>query len=218
VSFEKAYGEDSPNEMVRNKTVRYDVELKEIRVLVKPEVNDEFVKSVGMGESLDAARTQITEDVRRHKEHDGQQKKKQELGEKLVAMHNVIAPDVLVDEELGNSMRNYARFLASQGVDLEQAQIDWEKVREEFRPEAEKRVKRGLILEEIAKKESLSVSDVEVDAEIRKAAAGSNREFAEVKHRLKDDGGYESLRASMLQERALDMLLAEAKVVAPRGA
>lgn len=217
VSFEKSYGEDAPNEQVRNKTVKYDIELKEIRVLVKPEIDDQFAASVGMGENASEMRAKIAEDVKRHKEHDALQKKKQQIGEKLVAMHEMIAPDVLVEEELGNSLRNYARFLASQGVDLDQAQIDWEKVREEFRPEAEKRVKRGLILEEIAKKENLTVSEVEVDAEIRKAAAGSNRDFAEVKHRLKHDGGYESLRASMLQERALDLLMAESRVVAARA-
>ena len=80
----------------------------------------------------------------------------------------------------------------------------------DFRPEAVKRVKRGLILEAIARKENLQVSDVEVDAEIRKAANESGRDFAEVKHRLRHDGGYEELRTSLAQERALDLVLREA--------
>jgi trigger factor len=72
-------------------------------------------------------------------------------------------------------------------------------------------VKRSLILEAIAKKEGLVVSDVEVDAEIRRAASEGGREFAEVKHRLRHDGGYEALRASLSQEKALEFVLGEAR-------
>lgn len=212
VSFEKTYDDNAPNEIVRGKTVRYEIDLKEIRTVVKPELNDEFAKSTGIAESLEELKTKIREDLRRHKEREAVQARRQQIGEKLLELHEVPAPQALVEEELGNSLRNYARFLASQGVDLEFANLDWEKVREEFRPEAEKRVKRGLILEAIARRENLEVSDTEVDAEIRKAAHGANREFAEVKHRLRHDGGYESLRLTLLQEKALEFLLKEASV------
>jgi trigger factor len=68
-----------------------------------------------------------------------------------------------------------------------------------------------LILEAVAKREGLVVSDVEVDAEIRRAANESGRDFAEVKHRLRHEGGYEALRASLAQEKALDFVLKEAR-------
>ena len=74
-----------------------------------------------------------------------------------------------------------------------------------------KRAKRGLILEAIARKENIEVSDVEVDAEIRKASREQERDFAEVKHRLRHDGGYEALRASMAQDKALELLIRESK-------
>ena len=124
-------------------------------------------------------------------------------------------PETLVEDELGKSLNNYARYLASQGVDLEKAEIDWRKIGEEFRPEAVKRVKRSLILEAIAKKEDIEVSDVEVDAEIRRAAREQDREFADVKHHLKHEGGYEALRASMAQDKALELVLRESS--APRA-
>ena len=89
--------------------------------------------------------------------------------------------------------------------------MDLRKIGEEFRPEAVKRVKRSLILEQIARKEDIKVSDVEVDAEIRRAAKEQDREFADVKHHLKHEGGYEALRASMAQDRALELVLSEAR-------
>ncbi len=137
--------------------------------------------------------------------------KRNQIGDRLLAEHQFDVPESLVEEELGKSLNNYARYLASQGVDLEKANLDWQKVSEDFRPEAAKRVKRSLILEAIAKKEALTVSDTEVDAEIRRAASEGGRDFADVKHRMKHDGGYESLRESLAQEKALELVLKEAK-------
>lgn len=211
-SFDKAYGDDANNEQHRGKTVRHDVTLKEIRVQEKPEVNDEFAKSVGEWETTAQMREAISADIRKHREFEALRGKKNQISERLLGAHELEVPDTLVVEEVGKSLQNYARFLVSQGIDLDKAELDWNKIRDEFKPEAVKRVKRGLILEAIARKENLVVSDVEVDAEIRRAANESNREFADVKHRLRHDGGYDELRMSLSQERALDFVLREAKV------
>lgn len=210
-SFDKAYGDDAQNENWRGKTVHYDVVLNEIRVQEKPEVNDEFAKSTGGWETVDEMRKQIADDIRKHREHEVLRLKRNQVGDRLLDLHRFDVPEALVEEELGKSLQNYARFLASQGVDLSQAEIDWDKMREQFRPEADKRARRALILEQIAKKESLIASDVEVDREIRRAATENDRDFAEVKHRLKHDGGYEELRLSLSQEKALDLVLRESK-------
>ena len=210
-SIDKAYGEDAQQEEWRGKNVHHDVTLKEIRVQEKPEVNDEFAKAVGEWESVDAMREAIRGDIRRHREMEAMRLKRTEIGDALLASHDFEVPETLVEEELGRSLNNYARFLASQGVDLQKAEIDWAKMGEEFRPDAIKRVKRSLILEAIAKQENLVVSEVEVDAEIRRAANEAERDFAEVKHRMKHDGGYESLRASLAQEKALDLVLRESR-------
>jgi trigger factor len=211
VEFDHAYGDDAQNENYRGKTIHHEVELKEIRVQEKPEIDDNFAQSVGGWESVEQMREAITADIRKHREHEALRLKKQQIGDRLLALHHFDVPETLVEEELGKSLQNYARFLASQGVDLEKAEIDWSKMRDEFRPEAEKRARRGLVLEAISKKESLIAADAEVDREIRRAAQENGRDFAEVKHRLKHDGGYEALRQSLSQEKALDFVLGEAK-------
>jgi trigger factor len=211
VTIEKAYGEDATNEAFRGKTVKHDVLLKEIRVQEKPEINDELAKSVGGWESVAQMREVIGTDIRRHREAEATRAKRNQIGEALVKTHSFDVPDALVEEELGKSLQNYARFLASQGVDIERADMDWRRISEDFRPEALKRAQRGLILEAIARKENVAISDVEVDAEIRRAATEQGRDFAEVKHRLKHDGGYEELRRSLAQEKALELVLREAK-------
>ena len=206
-SFDKAYGDDAHQEAWRGRTIHHEVTLKEIRVQEKPEVNDEFAKSVGGWDTVAQMRETIEADIRKHREHEAQRFKRNQIGEKLLALHHFDVPETLVEDELGKSLNNYARYLASKGVNLEQAEIDWRKMGEEFRPEAVKRVKRSLILEAIAKKEAIEVTDVEVDAEIRRAAREQEREFADVKHHLKHEGGYEALRASMAQDKALELVL-----------
>jgi trigger factor len=210
-SFDKTYGDDAANENFRGKNIHHEVTLKEIRVQEKPEVTDEFAKSVGGWDSVGQMREAVAADIRKHRQFEALRVKQNQIGEHLLAIHDFEVPQALVEEELGKSLQNYARFLASQGIDVEKAELDWNRIAEDFRSEAVKRVKRGLILEAIAKKEGVVVSDVEVDAEIRRAANESQRDFAEVKHRLRHDGGYEALRASLAQEKALELVLKEAK-------
>ncbi|HUF17378.1 MAG TPA: trigger factor [Thermoanaerobaculia bacterium] len=212
--FDKSYAEDAVNEELRGKQVHYAIAVKELRFKEKPELTDEFAKSLGW-ESVEDLRQKLLEDMKRHKEAEGVRARRQEIGDKLVELHTLEVPASLVEDELGNALRNYARYLSSQGVDLEKVEIDWAKVRTEFRPDAESRAKRGLILEAIARQEGLTVSDTEVDAEIRKASADARREFAEIRHQLKHDGGYEALRLSLLQEKALDFVLEAAVPAQP---
>jgi trigger factor len=211
-SFDKTYGDDAHQEAWRGKTIHHDVTLKEIRVQEKPDVDDEFAKSVGAWDNVEQMRETITADIRRHREMEALRLKRSQVGDRLLGLHDFDVPEALVEDELGKSLNNYARYLASQGVDLQKAELDWSKVGEEFRPEAVKRVKRSLILEAIARKENIGVSDVEVDAEIRRAAKEQEREFADVKHHLKHDGGYEALRLSLAQERALELVLQSASL------
>src|SRR5207253_5372229 len=133
--------------------------------------------SFGGWETVAQMREAIAADIRRHRQGEVLRMKRNQLGDALLSRHNFEVPETLVEDELGKSLQNYARFLASQGVDIEKADLDWRKMQEEFRPEAVKRTKRALILEQIAKKENLIVSDVEVDAEIRRAAKEADRDF-----------------------------------------
>ena len=210
ISFDRAFDETAQNEAWRGRTVHFDVTLRALAVRELPEVTDDFAKSVGAGwETAEQMREMIAADIRKHREAEALRFRRNQIGEQLLARHTFDVPESLVEEELGKSLNNYARYLASQGVNLETAEIDWNKMGEDFRPEAVKRVKRGLILEAIAKKEGLQVSDVEVDAEIRRAANEQGRDFAEVKHHLRHEGGYEALRASMAQDKALELVLRE---------
>src|SRR5579859_800361 len=109
-SFEKVYGEDANSEKLRGKNVKHDVTLQEIRVQEKPEVNDEFAKSVGGWDSVAQMRETIAADIRKHREFEALRLKKSQIGDRLLAAHEFEVPESLVEEELGKSLNNYARF------------------------------------------------------------------------------------------------------------
>jgi len=207
-AFDKVWDDEAPNEEVRGKTVRYDVTLKAVRLLEKPEGNDEFARGMGLA-TLDELRNAIEKDLFKHKEHESETEKRQELTTRLNEMHEFEVPESMIEEEVTRGLRNYARYLASQGIDPERAPVDWQKARSEYREEAVQRAKRSLILDEIAKKEGLVASNAEVDSEIRRLAG--DQEFSEVKQRLRREGGYDGLRATILQEKAMQLLVAESK-------
>ena len=210
VSFDKSWDDDAPNEDVRGKTVHYDVTVKEIQVRELPELTDEFARGTGFAESLDELRKKVESDMRQHKEQEAANDKRKQLSDALVAAHEFEVPESLVDEETTKALRNYARFLANQGVDVQKAPIDSEGLRNEFRPDAVKRVQLSSILDAIAKKESLAVSDAEVDEEIRRGVANAS-EFSAFKRRLQQDGTYDEVRRHVAEEKAFQLVISEAK-------
>jgi trigger factor len=102
-------------------------------------------------------------------------------------------------------------MLTQQGIDPETANVDWEKLRDDFRPEARKRVKLSAILDAVAKRENLEATDEEADQEIRKGVYNQS-EFASLKRRLLEDGTYADLRRHVIEEKAFNLVADEAKI------
>jgi trigger factor len=91
--------------------------------------------------------------------------------------------------------------------------INWEDFRERQREAASEAVRGALVLDEVARRESLSVSDEEVTAEIARYAERTGRTPAAVRARLDKEGGIGRLYAGLRRERAIDFLLARATIV-----
>jgi trigger factor len=211
VTFEKTWDDDAPNEDVRGKTLSYEVTVNEIQLREMPELNDEFAKSTGWAETVTDLRAKIESDLKSHKEQEAKQKVRRQLGDKLVDAHEFEVPEALIFDETANALRNYARMLTQQGIDPETANVDWEKLRDDFRPEARKRVKLSAILDAVAKRENLEATDEEADQEIRKGVYNQS-EFASLKRRLLEDGTYADLRRHVIEEKAFNLVADEAKI------
>jgi trigger factor len=219
-SFQKDFPADAPDAAFAGKTVLYNVHVVALKSRVLPALDDEFARTVMTpheGEppadvSLDLLRKQVTESLTREKEAALRETRRRAVLDGLLALNEVEAPESMTEAEIDSALREYARHLTRQGVNLKEAGIDWNALRGEAREGAVRRVKEYLLLDAIGEAEGISVSDTEVDAELKRRAAAAGMSFAELKTALVKAGRLEGLREEIRIERVLDILLAEAVV------
>ena len=212
--FRKTFADDFPNDEFRGKTVDYDVTLAALKEKRLPNLDDEFARAVSEGDTVATLRDKVRSRLRREKEADRRRRFRRAILEALVEKREIPTPEILVESETTAALRDYARYLAQSGVDPEKE--DWEKLREEARPGAEKRVREYLLLDAIAERESFHVSETELEAEFKRAAAERGVEPAALREQMAKAGGIEALRDEMRLSKAVDLLIATAKVL-PSG-
>jgi trigger factor len=201
---------DYTNKDLAGKDARFTVRLQEIKKKVLPELNDEFAKNIGEDKSLAELREGIRKDIEIRKRNEQASAQRETLLPTLVDAHTFDVPAGMVDRELLSMARSHATRLARRGVDMKT--FDIAKFREENQALAEKRVKGLLLLEEIAVKEKVDVSDQEVSSSLAAMARSSNQSVDAIKKYYESqEGGLENLRSSLIQEKTLGLLLSRAK-------
>jgi trigger factor len=210
-AFRKTFGDDFPNEDYRGKTIDYEVTLVALKEKRLPALDDELAKSVAPAETVESLREKVRANLRQEKEAERRRKFRHQILETILSRTEVPAPEVLVESEVGASLRDYARYLAANGVDPKEA--DWDRLRQDARPGAEKRVREYLVLDSIARREGIEVTETELDAEIKRAAARRGVQTSELRERLARNDGLEALRDEMRLSRALDLLISAARVL-----
>ncbi len=121
-------------------------------------------------------------------------------------------PDSLVTREIERRVEEFARRLMEQGVDPRRAPVDWDQLREAQREAAREAVAGALVLDEVARREELTVSDAELEREIGEYAARAGRTTAAVRARLEKDGGISRLYTGLRREKAVDFVLTRATI------
>jgi trigger factor len=201
---------DYTNKEIAGKDASFTVTLKEVKKKVLPELNDEFAKDTGGNQTVGELKARVKEDLEARKRDELGSTQREELMKKLVDAHSFEVPQGMVEHELQTMARQQATRFARQGMDIKS--FDVKKFMEKNRELAVQRVKGILLLEEIAEKEKIDVSDQELSASIA-AMAKSAGQTADAVRKYYDaqDGGLENLRASLMQEKTLGLLLSRAK-------
>lgn len=191
------------------KTVKYRVKVHEVKQEQLPELNDAFARQVGEGfTTLSLLRERLRADRRRQSEEAARRRDEERALDALVAQAKIEFPAVLLEREID-------RMLSEQmapGHDLERqlqrlGKSEAER-REELRPEATEKLRRSLVLTEFARREEITVTPEEIDAEIERMAADMPPEQAEQWRQLfGTESGREVVRRSLFTRKALDRLL-----------
>ena len=218
VSFQKDFPAEGVDPDFAGKSVLYHVQLHALKKRVLPEWDDELARQVltpregeaPEGAGMEMLKAELTKSLLREKEQALKEKRRRAVLDALLALNPVDAPESMITAEIDSSLQQYARFLASQGMDLKEAKMDWNKLREEARPMAVRRVKEYLLLDAIAEAEKLEVSDTELDADLKRRARSMGASFAELKGQLAKNDRLEGIREELRIDKAVELLLTEA--------
>jgi trigger factor len=210
--FTIRFPEDYSVSELANTEQTYAVTLKGIRRRVLPDLDDEFAKDVGPFDSLDALRDHVRRDLEAEAEDNARRQVRSELFRQLSQRIPFELPTSLVEREMDRRVEEFARQLAAQNVDPRQAGIDWGQFREAQREPAWNAVASALALDEIARREQITVMPEDVDKEIERFAVRAGRTPAALRAQLEKEGGISRLYAGLRREKAVDLVLSRAKM------
>jgi trigger factor len=189
------------------KAYRVQVERVEEREL--PLLDDELAKKVSRFATLVELREKVTDSVRTGRRRDRRRRREAVLLEQLRQRHPLSLPEGVVAQEMESMVREYAHQLAHQGVDLERAKIDWGALAEQARPEAERVVHSGLLLDAIAEAEGIAVPEQRLEALLAEIARERKTSSLAVRRDLDSSGRLAALRRQLRRQETVRTLLGE---------
>lgn len=211
-SFTVSYPQDYEVPELAGATVDYDATIKGIRRKELLPLDDDFAKEVSELETLDALRDRVRDDLQKGAEHDAEHQVRHELLQTLASRLKT-APEVLVNQEVERRLEEFVRRLMEQGVDPTKANIDWADFRERQRGPSADTVRSTLVLDEIARRQSIDADDADITREVERFAERAGRTPAAVRARLEKEGGLDRIRAGIRREKTVTWILEKAQIV-----
>ena len=211
VTFPAEYHADE----LAGKPAKFVVTIKEVKRNELPELNDEFASEVSDFDTLDEYKADIRTKLQEKKEQDAKVENENNVIEKVVENAQMELPQPMVDTQAREMVENYARRLQSQGLNINDYMkytgMTPEKLMEQMRPEAEKRIKTRLVLEKVVEVENVEVSDEKLDEQINEIAASYKLEGAKLKEMM-GEREKEQIREDLKVQAAIDLLVEQAKL------
>jgi len=205
ITFPKDYGVAA----LQNKKVTFKTSVKKVNELKEPKIDDEFAKKAGPFKSLTDLKADIKTQLKAERENEAKNQYENRLIQQIVEKSTVEVPEVLVEEQVQRMEDEEERNLVYRGQTwqehLEAEGITEEQHRERQKPDAELRVKAGLVLSEIADREQLSVEPEEL--EIRKEALKSQYKDPGMQAELDKPENQQDLAAQLLTEKTIAKLV-----------
>jgi trigger factor len=188
--------DDFPDEAQRGKSKPVRVTLQDVKRKSLPDLDDAFSREVGDFESLDALRSSVRKDLESHAEREADAGVRQQIIDQIVQANAFDVPPSWVTQLVDGYMKAY-----------QIPEEERERFTAEFRPVAERQVRRDLIIDTIAEKEKLKASEADVDERVAEVAAKRNAEPGQVYASLQKAGRLQEIERAITEEKVFKWLL-----------
>ena len=205
--------EDYHAEELKGKEAVFKCTVHEIKAKELPEIDDEFAAEVSEFDTLDEYKADVKAKIKEQKATDGKRKQEDQAVEQAIKNASYEIPDAMVDTQISQMANDFAQRIQSQGLTMEQyyqfTGMTEEKMNEEFKPQAVKRIETRLVLEAIAKAENIEISDEKLDEEIAKMAEAYKMEADKLKEFM-GDAEKKQMKEDMAVQEAVTFLVENA--------
>ena len=202
------FPEDYHAEELKGQPVVFKVKVNEVKEVIIPELDKEFFEDLGMEgiDSKEKLEKQVKENITAQKEKQVEDKYTDDLLQEVANNSEMDIPEVMIHDEQHRMVHEYERNLQMQGISLEQffkfTNMNEEKLMDEYKEQATKRVKYRLVLDAIIKKEKIDTTEKEIDKEIDELS----KKYNMTKDEFTNQYGTETIRYEIKFNKVLDLL------------
>ncbi|MDE7300100.1 MAG: trigger factor, partial [Lachnospiraceae bacterium] len=192
----------------------FKVTVKSIRKKELPELDDEFAQDVSEFETLEAYKENVKKSIAERKEKEAKSAKEDAVVEKIIENAEMDIPQPMLETQKRQMAEEFAQRLQMQGLKLEQyfqfTGMNPNKFMETLEPQALKRIQSRLVLEAIVKAENITVSEEEIEAEMKRMAEAYSMELDKVKELLGEEER-KQLTLDLAVQKAVDFVAEQAE-------
>lgn len=215
VEVKVTFPEDYHAEDLKGKDAVFKCTVHEIKAKELPELDDEFASEVSEFDTLEEYKADVEKKLREEKESTGKRAQEDQAVNAIIANAEMDLPEAMIETEARQMLDNFAQRLQQQGLTFEQYMqftgMTVDKMTEEMRPQAEKRIKTRLVLEAIVSAENIEVSDERLDEEVAKMAEAYGMEVDKLKEYM-GDREKEQMKLDMAVQDAITFVVENAVV------
>ena len=201
--------------------ISFTVLVKEVKTKKLPALDDEFAKTVGEFETLDALKVDLRERLADVKKNVVAEEVRVSVLNALLDASDLEPPEKLVEEEFNHRLEHFNHDLSHAGMTMDsygqQAGLTELEIRRDIRAQAGRSVKAELLLEEIAREQEVQVTDEDLGREIAILAQRSQQQPQDIAKTLAESGRVRALAADIMRRKALDYLVENVNVSYSEG-
>ena len=208
------FPEDYHAEELKGKEAVFKCTVHEIKTKELPEIDDEFAAEVSEFDTLDEYKADVKAKIKEQKETEGKRKQEDQAVEQAVANASMEVPEAMIDTQARQMAEDFAQRIQQQGLTMEQyfqfTGMTADKMMEDLRPQAVKRIETRLVLEAVAKAENIEISDEKLDEEIAKMAETYKMEADKLKEFM-GESEKKQMKEDMAVQEAVTFLVENAE-------